>query len=236
MPQDGDTSYVSGARDVASVSANRARWSALLGTTPDRWVCAQQVHGVGYAIVSEVDAGRGAESFEDALPETDILISRTPGLALTVFCADCTPILLWDPVQRVAGVVHAGWRGTVKNGAGVAVVAMEREIGSEPGDVLAFIGPSIGPCCYEVGSEVIDAWHSAGLDPIGQAVNHKGSKLHFDLWQANRIALMNAGVLAAHIEVAGTCTMCHADRWFSHRASKGTAGRFAAVIVVPSLV
>lgn len=233
MPLDGDVSYVSGASDTASVAANRQRWSSQLGTTAARWVCAQQVHGVGYAVVRESEAGRGAESFEDAIPDTDILMTQTPGLALAVFCADCAPTLLWDPVQRAAAAVHAGWRGTVKNAAGLAIAGLRHEFGSEPDYILAFIGPSIGPCCYEVGREVIDAWQAAGIDPAGRAVQECGGKLHFDLWTANQLALIDAGLRHGHIDLAGTCTMCHAEQWFSHRAGNGNAGRFAAVIVVP---
>ncbi|HLI50577.1 MAG TPA: peptidoglycan editing factor PgeF [Thermomicrobiaceae bacterium] len=233
MPLGGDVSYVSGASDTSAVAANRDRWSERLGTTGERWVCAQQVHGVSYSVTGEADAGRGARSFEDAIPDTDILMSQTPGLALTVFCADCTPVLLWDPVRRAATAVHAGWRGTVKNAAGAAVSGMRHEFGSEPSDLVAFIGPSIGPCCYEVGGEVFDFWRAGGLDPEDEAVNQRDGRSHFDLWTANRLALLNAGVPSENIEVAGQCTMCHPDRWFSHRASKGSAGRFAALIVVP---
>lgn len=233
LPLDGDTSYVSGARDTAAITANRARWSSIIGVPADRWVCAQQVHGVRHVVVTELDAGRGAASFEDAIPATDVLISSTPGLALTVFCADCTSILLCDPDQRVAAAVHAGWRGTVANAAGVAVGAMRAAFGSRPGSVRAFIGPSIGPCCYEVGGEVVEAWQQTGLDPSVCAIQHDGGRAHFDLWRANQTALMAAGVRPENIEVAGICTMCHADRWFSHRASGGSAGRFAAIIVVP---
>lgn len=234
LPLDGDTSYVSGAADRAAVAANRACWSLAIGVPADRWVCARQVHGTQYAVVREVDAGRGATSFEDAIPATDILVSNTPGLALTVFSADCTPILLWDQAQRVAAAVHAGWRGTVANAASVAVEAMRAEFGSRPGDVRAFIGPSIGPCCYEVGGEVIEAWRQTRLDPSDHAIRPDGDRAHFDLWRANQITLVAAGVRPQQIEVAGICTMCHADRWFSHRASGGSTGRFAAVIVVPS--
>jgi polyphenol oxidase len=122
--------------------------------------------------------------------------------------------------------VHAGWRGSAVRAAGAAVEALQDAFGSRPHDIVAGIGPAIGPCCYVVGPDVVDAF---GDRPELLSRDQVGTKL--DLWEANRQALLEAGVPAEQIEVAGVCTQCEADRFFSHRANTGQpAGRFAAVI------
>lgn len=233
LPAHGDVSYVTAADPVA-VRGNRRRWSEAIGVLADAWVCARQVHGTRVAVVEKAHAGRGADAFESALPATDILMTATPGLPLAVFCADCVPVLLHDPILGVVAAVHAGWRGTTRDSAGAAVRAMREQFGTNPANLRVGIGPSIGPCCYEVGAEVIAAWHETGLDGDGQAVRKIGDRQHFDLWAANVLALTAAGVPRASIEVAGICTRCHADAYFSHRARQGAPGRFAAVIALGS--
>jgi copper oxidase (laccase) domain-containing protein len=151
--------------------------------------------------------------------------------------------------------VHAGWRGSVVRAAGAAVEALVATFGSDPGDILAGIGPAIGPCCYEVGEDVIEAFSDRPelISPNGIGISRpplRGSLAEtpftllktereraersgrtLDLWEANRLALVEAGVPAAQIEVAGVCTQCESERFFSHRANGGQpAGRFAALI------
>ncbi|MBX6342945.1 MAG: peptidoglycan editing factor PgeF, partial [Thermomicrobiaceae bacterium] len=190
------------------------------------------VHGAAVRVVEPGDAGRGAHSFADAIPGTDALVTATPGLPIAVFCADCVPILLYDPRHRVVAAVHAGWRGTVANVAGRAVATMRERFGTQPIELLAGIGPSIGPCCYEVGEEVESAWAAAGVDHDGVALRRESASLRFDLWRANALALQAAGVREERIEIAAVCTACHVDRFFSHRAERGRTGRFAAIIAV----
>jgi YfiH family protein len=140
--------------------------------------------------------------------------------------ADCTPVLLVDPKQRAVAAVHAGWRGSAVRAAGAAVEALQERFGSQPWDIIAGIGPAIGPCCYTIGQDVVDAF----ADRPGLLAQAEG-QVKLDLWEANRQALVEAGVDAEHIEVASICTQCHSDRFFSHRANGGEpAGRFAAVI------
>ena len=136
--------------------------------------------------------------------------------------ADCPPLVLFDPVQKVAATVHSGWRGTVGK-IGLAVVAtMTQKYSCQPTDILAGIGPSIGPCCYAVGepvlSQVGEAFgKSAAYDENPLLQNRDGS-WYFDLWAANRLLLLEAGLLPSHIEVSQFCTRCHADLFFSYRA------------------
>jgi copper oxidase (laccase) domain-containing protein len=123
--------------------------------------------------------------------------------------------------------VHAGWRGTAARAVNAAVEAMKQHFGSNPRDILAGIGPAIGPCCYTVGPTVEEAF----ADRAWAMKRGKDGGTLLDLWEANRRGLIEAGVPAEQVEVAGICTQCHAGRFFSHRANSGQpAGRFAAVI------
>jgi YfiH family protein len=144
--------------------------------------------------------------------------------------ADCVPILLHDPRRKVVGIAHAGWLGTVRLTAAAAVRAMAEHYGSRPEDIQAGIGPSIGPDHYEVGADVIAKVQESFGSDAAQLVQQRGRKQHFDLWQANRLQLEQAGV--RQIEVAGLCTACHLEDWFSHRAEKGKTGRFGALIAL----
>lgn len=233
IPADGDVSYVTGPNPI-TVRGNRDHWANAIGVDSTRLTCAQQAHGNGIHMVVTEDAGRGYESYDDAIAWTDGLITQAPELPLAVFCADCVPILLFDPVCRAIGAVHAGWRGTVADIAGQAIRTMNDCFGTDPGDLLAGIGPSIGPCCYEVGPDVVDAWASTRFHHRDRAINREEGRLRFDLWTANTLALIAAGVPATRIEVHGDCTRCHSERYFSYRAHGRRAGRFAAIIALPS--
>lgn len=217
--------------DRTHVAENRRRTLALLGLTPEQAVMAGLVHG------SRVVAVTGAEPpGQDAVrvvPDCDGLITDRPGLALVVTAADCVPVYLYDPVRRAVGAVHAGWRGTVAGICAGAVSAMEKTYGCRPAEIIAAVGPSIGPCCYEVDDAVADplkAYYGAAAASCLQPVAGQAGKYMLDLWEANRQDLLRAGVHSAHI--AGQCTACQVDRLFSHRAEAGTAGRGAAVIAL----
>ncbi len=204
--------------EQAHVDENLRRIAGALGTARERLFAAYQVHGSRAVVVDQDTPSR---------PECDVLVTRSNERALMLRFADCTPVLLADPARQAVGAAHAGWRGTAAHAARSAVTAMQEAFGSRPGDLVVGIGPSIGPCCYEVGRDVADAfvdrpWALAAAAP---------GRYHLDLWEANRRALVSAGVPEEQIEVAGICTRCQADRFFSHRANGGEpAGRFAGVI------
>jgi YfiH family protein len=144
--------------------------------------------------------------------------------------ADCTPILLYDPKKQVVGIVHSGWLGTVRGAARVAVDAMQERYATNPADILAAIGPAIGPDHYEVGQDVI-AQVQGTFDVDAQSLLEKhGEGVHFNLWKANQVLLKQAGV--RQIETAGICTACYPDDWFSHRGEKGKTGRFGALLAL----
>ncbi len=156
-PSEGDVGY---ARDTIAchIKANRAQFLTDAGFESGSLTLGRQVHGSRVSLVTENDRGRGLPPDFDAIPDSDGLITNSTELALGIIVADCVPVLLYDPVQHALGVVHAGWRGTVQKIVANAVDKMADEFGSKPEDLRAGIGPSIGPCCYEVGEEVIDAW------------------------------------------------------------------------------
>jgi YfiH family protein len=206
--------------DPAHVNENRQRFANALGTTPDRLIDSKQVHADQVLVV---DAGHRAG---EAAPDADVQITDQPGWLLNLRFADCVPILLADPRRGAVAAIHAGWRGTRLRAAVTAVQALVVRYGSAPRDLLAGIGPSIGPCCYEVGEEVANQFADR---PFG-VLRGFGARPHLDLWALNRAALETAGLAPERIELAAVCTRCHQGLFFSHRAMGYPAGRFGAAI------
>jgi len=160
--------------------------------------------------------------------QADIILTDRPEVTLFMRFADCVPILVHDPNKGVVGVSHAGWMGTVRDVATATIHSMQKEYNSDPADIIACIGPSIGPDHYEVGADVIlQVMQKFGADSEQLLQSHNG-KIHFNLWKANELLLQQAGV--EHIEIAEICTACNTNDWFSHRAEKGKTGRFGALI------
>ncbi|NOX61832.1 MAG: peptidoglycan editing factor PgeF [Chloroflexi bacterium] len=207
-----------------NVEMNYRRWAEFFGLNREDLTTTWQVHGNRVLVADERHRG-------GSLGKADALITNTPGIPLVQRYADCTPILLYDPVRHACGIAHAGWRGTVERCAEAAVQAMQREFGCDPADVIGAIGPAIGPCCYEVGPEVVAAIRTSQRLPERVLVQSASSESQFlDLWEANAQQLRDAGV--RRIEIAQLCTACHRDIFFSHRGDKGRSGRFAAFIVL----
>jgi hypothetical protein len=213
-----------GADDVLE---NRRAFCRALGITLERVVFMQQAHGDHVAVVGMADAGRGARSLEAAIPATDAMITRERGIFLAALGADCAVISLYDPEAGAVGIVHAGWRGTVAGIIVKAVSRMREEFGCDPADVIAGIGPAIGPCCYEVGREVLEA---AAKGRGSEAVLQRDGRSYFDLRQANVAQLMAAGLRHERIEVADVCTSCERERFFSYRRDGSAGGRFCGII------
>jgi YfiH family protein len=205
-----------------------------------------QVHGAAISVIS-----RGTTPTHDR-PEADALVSNNPTVAIAVRVADCVPVLLADRKTGAVGAVHAGWRGTAARAAVAAIDALIGEFGTRPADVIAAIGPSIGPCCYEVGSELVDAFAAAGharssidrwfaATPVprgsfGGVPSASAGPLRLDLPAANRDQLILAGVPESQIHLSGLCTAMHLDVFTSYRVEKEKAGRLLAVIGAPSWV
>jgi YfiH family protein len=222
-------------RDQDDAWEMRKLWCAGMDLDPERIVTMGQVHGNDVIRVYARDAGKGARERGAHVGLGDALITNDPDVVLVTLHADCQPILIVDPVQRAVAAVHAGWRGTVADVGGATVAAMTREFGSNPVDLLAYLGPAIGPGANEVGDEVIEAWleqaQDLGEDAM-QAVLKPGPKHHFDVPTANRLLLLRAGLLDEHIETSPICTRSNTDTWFSHRGHGPNAGREGALIAL----
>ena len=218
-------------RDRNEAWVNRQAWSATIGVDAGSLVTISQLHGAAVARVGRADAGRGAAPGQGPAGPADAMITDETGVALLTLHADCLPLLLVDPDRPAIAAVHAGWRGTVSDIAGAAVRAMGDAFGSNPGRLLAYAGPAIGSCCYEVGPEVVQAWQLA--TPHGsRAMLTRAGRPMFDLSLANRELLGRAGVNDESIETTAICTRCSGDRWFSHRGQGIATGRFGAVIAL----
>ena len=228
LPGDGDVN-IAGRLPLDDALANRRAWSDAIGVDAEALVTGRQVHGYAVRLVDEQHRGLGALDIAAAIPKTDALITRSPNLPLMIYTADCVPVVVYDPVQHALGLAHAGWRGTVGNIAGNLVASMRAEFGSDPADLCVGLGPSIGPCCYEVGDEVIAAWFASRLDSEALAVRTASPRAYLDLWRANSLAFEAAGVRSDKIEYSNLCTRCHADRFFSRRAGQGHRGLFATI-------
>lgn len=204
------------------VYANRRRVYGLFGRDTDTVVHAHLVHGTTVARVTAANNGEWVE-------HVDALITNEPDCVLTMNFADCTPVVVYDPVQGAIGLAHAGWRGTVAGVVREMVQTMAAEFGSVPGDLIATVGPCIGPCCYVVGEDVAAAV-SAGFNQPEALLRPHEDRYTFDLPEANRQQLLAAGV--NQIELSGFCTSCRTDLFFSHRAEKGRTGRFGVVVAL----
>jgi len=206
------------------VAENRRRLAQALGLDAAALVRCQQVHGTGIAKVDWSDAGALVEG-------CDGLVTDAVGLPLAVVFADCTPLLLYDRRRHVLGVCHAGWRGTVNGAATATLWAMQAGYDSQPADIVAGIGPSIGPASYEVGEEVLELAHARLPDAalFFSYPNGADARPHFNLWAANQHQLAGAGVPFHQIEVSGIDTAMRTDDFFSHRAERGRCGLFSMV-------
>jgi YfiH family protein len=213
------------------VYANRRRVYGRFNRDTDTVVHAHLIHGARVASVTQANNGTWIE-------HVDGLITDQPGCVLTMNFADCAPILVYDPRRKAIGLGHAGWRGAIVDLPGAMVRKMVEAFRSDPADLVAAIGPCIGPCCYEVGEEVIAAvrakFQTADtllLEPSGvNEVRSNGDHRIFDLPEANRRNLAAAGVKT--IELPTYCTACRTDLFFSHRAEKGKTGRFGVVFAL----
>ena len=207
---------------IERVRRNRLLSFEALGCNPDSIFDVWQVHS------ADAVCADGPRKADEPYQKADIILTDKSDVTLFMRFADCVPILVYDPLKHVVGVAHAGWMGTVRDVAGATVNIMRDRYGSNPSDILACIGPSIGPDHYEVGQDVISQVEQTfGADASLMLPQHE-TRVHFDLWKANQYLLERAGV--KQIELAGICTACHTDDWFSHRAEKGKTGRFGALI------
>jgi YfiH family protein len=206
--------------DLAAVRENHRRALEPLGVDPAHVVSPWQVHGSRVEVVDMDQLGA-------ICPETDALVSATPGVPLMMRFGDCAPVLLFDPARRVVGMAHAGWRGVVVNVIEASIRTMVECLGCKPSDIWAGIGPTIGPCCYEVGADVAD--EIAAACPVDAGVIRRvDGSVYADLPLAVEAQLRAVGV--DQVEQSNLCTACRVEEFFSHRGENGRTGRFGIVM------
>ena len=208
--------------DLKRVRANRNLSLQALSCDPATVFDVWQVHSADFVCAT------APRPDSESVQQADIILTDKPNVTLYMRFADCVPIMVQDSRRGVIGVAHAGWKGTVHDVATSLVTAMKKNYGSNPSDIAAGIGPSIGPDHYEIGADVILQVMQKFGDEAELLLQSWNGKIHFDLWKTNRLLLERAGV--GRIHVAGICTACNTQDWFSHRAEKGRTGRFGALI------
>ena len=210
--------------DPAHVAANRIRVFQAMGCKPESIHDVWLVHGTD---IVYADAPR---PLDQPSAKADIIFTDNPQVSLFMRFGDCVPILFHDPKKKVIGIAHAGWIGTLHGVVGAAVDGMRSHYGSNPKEIVAGIGPSIGVDHYEVGAEVVAQFQEKFGAEADQMLQTRNGSAYLDLWASNSIQLQKAGV--DQIQVSGVCTACHLDDWFSHRAEKGKTGRFGALMAL----
>lgn len=207
--------------------------AASVGAPVDRVMRVKQVHGNTVRLLKR---GQMTDLAAAERPDGDAIVSNVAGLVLAVMVADCVPILVADPRRGAAAAIHAGWRGTCARVATAAVAAMQQAFGSNPSDLVAAIGPSVGPADYEVGESLIEAFRREGHSEasIRRWFTHTATKPHLDLWTANRDQLIEAGLDLSRVHLCGLSTVSHTEVLESYRVAGDQAGRMAALIVVPA--
>jgi polyphenol oxidase len=209
--------------DRSFIERNRAELATAVGITPDKLFLPSQVHGTRIQIVT-------SNTSRASLQETDALVTAEKEVCVAVMSADCVPILLFDKRNNVIAAVHSGWRGTVARILFKTLQMLRDEFGSKAADITAGIGPSICKDVYEVGEEVIRAVHENFPESHALLTDVRNGKAKLDLWEANKMQLLEFGVKPDRVEIANLCTVKDNAHFFSAR--KGDSGRFAAGIML----
>lgn len=219
--------------DPACVEENFRRFCGAIGCDWDKAVLSHQTHTVNVETVTE-DMVTPGRTIMEKKPFTDVdgLITDVPGVVLVTSFADCVPLYFLDPVRRVIGLSHSGWRGTVNRMGAVTIGRMKDTYGCRPEEILACVGPSICSDCYEVGPEVAEEFRLAFSGPEADQILRKNAsgKYQLDLWKANELILLQAGIAGKHLAVTNVCTCCNPDLLFSHRYTKGRRGNLSAFL------
>jgi len=206
----------------AAVQENHRRLFQALDISEDQVVSPYQIHGDNVACVGSRDGG-------NVIPETDALITSTPGVALLLRFADCVPVLFYDPAHHVAALAHAGWRGVASEVIPATVTALTQQFGTRPRDLWAGVGPAIGLQRYEVGEDVVKAVQRT-LPPGVLVAEKQDQRWHLDLPGAVGAQLQALDV--GHVDLSGLHTAGHTDEWYSHRTEKGKTGRFGVLVML----
>ncbi len=215
-----------------AVLENYRRVADVFGKTVDDFVCTDQTHTTKVLHVGKEARGYGVTK-EKPYTDVDGLITNEPGIILSTFYADCVPLYFVDTVNKAIGLSHSGWRGTVGRMGQKTLEAMQEAFGTNPADVYAAIGPSICQDCYEISEDVALHFYEEFSGHGDEILMNKGNgKYQLDLWKANEIVMLDAGVQPEHLAVTNICTCCNPQVLFSHRASHGKRGNLAAFLML----
>lgn len=215
------------------VRENYRRIAKALDVPEDSFVLSHQTHTTNVVKVTKADCGNGLTrplSYQNV----DGLITNEPDVCLTTFYADCVPLYFVDPVKKAIGLSHSGWRGTVGKMGKCTVEQMQKEFGCNPKDMIAAVGPSICQTCYEVSEDVVQEFQAVFEKKDWNQIFYKkdNGKYQLDLWKANELILIEAGIPRTQIAITNLCTCCNPEVLFSHRASDGKRGNLAAFLAL----
>ena len=219
--------------DPKNVEENYIRVCKAMDIRKEKIICSSQSHTNCVIMVDEKLAGNGVE-YENQLNDVDGFVTNVPGICLLTMYADCVPLYFVDPVKKVIGLSHSGWRGTVQKIGAVTIQKMVEEYGCNLQDIYAAIGPSICQSCYEVSGDVIDEFKHVFQIQYWEDLFYRKfeDKYHLNLWKANEIILLEQGIRKEHLIVTDVCTCCNSEVLFSHRASGGKRGNLAALLMI----
>ena len=214
-----------------AVRENYSRISSAIGFSAESIVTSDQTHTTNVRVVTEEDRGCGITK-PRSYTDVDGMVTNVPGLTLATFYADCVPLYFYDPVHRAIGLSHSGWRGTVGKIGKVTVETMTREYGTRPENVIVAIGPSICQDCYEVSEDVIEQFRNAFEEKDWNSLFYAkpNGKYQLNLWKANELVFLEAGITQEHLSFSNLCTCCNPEFLFSHRAFQGKRGNLAAFL------
>ncbi|HIP61988.1 MAG TPA: peptidoglycan editing factor PgeF [Sulfurovum sp.] len=211
--------------EKTSIISNRVELKKIFGDQCS-FASTLQTHSDMVHIVN--DSNSSAWEGKSKPVEADALITNLPSVALTILTADCVPILLYDPVSKAIGAIHAGWRGAHNNIILKTINKMQETYGTNPRDIIAGIGPSIGGCCYEVGIEVAEKF----MEYVDSVEKNKNGKYQLDLKSICNSQLLGSGLQSYNIEKSSICTACQSSRFFSYRKEQGCSGRFVSALAM----
>ena len=217
--------------DPEKVRENYRRMADMLGMDMERMTLSFQTHTTNVRLVTEEDAGKGIVKERD-YTDVDGLITNIPGITLVTFYADCVPLYFVDPVHHAIGLSHSGWRGTVHRMGRVTLKAMKEAFGTKTEDVICAIGPSICQSCFEVGGEVVEEFQKEFDPSYWKELFYakENGKYQLDLWKANEIVLLEAGIQKEKLQITDICTRCNPEYLFSHRIMGNERGNLAAFL------
>ena len=206
-----------------NVSSNLNHLANTFGFEKTQLVSPKQTHSVNIGIV---------KTQNDIFQDTDALITNSPGICIFIRTADCVPILLYDPIQYAAAAIHSGWKSTIQEISKYTVELMQKEFGTNPNDIIAGIGPSIGPKVYEVGPEVMNQFDKSFGSNFCSAPIINSEKGFLNLWKANKQILLDSGIPGNQIEIVEICTYSNPELFYSARRDGIKTGRLASGIIL----